>query len=139
MQKGHSVASGAGPWCTVDQLDASRVEPSEIGLEVFGAVGDVMKGRPSSVEESADGRVGSERLEQLDGSDEGDFDALGLEGLGVGTGLTREEFEQTAAVFNGMDGDRNVVDGAVRVRHVNHRRMLHSVQYGDKEIWNANE
>jgi hypothetical protein len=55
------------------------------------------------------------------------------ERLGLGTGLARHEFEESTTLFDGVDGDRDMVD------HTSHRRMLHSTYNGDKEKRNANE
>jgi hypothetical protein len=85
-----------------------------------------MQGRSAAFQEAGHGGIGTERLEELDGADESDTNALGFQGLGLGTGFPGDEFEESTALFDGVDGDRDVVDAAARVRNVSHRRMLHS-------------
>jgi hypothetical protein len=139
MQEGDLVAAGSGPRHLVDELDAFGAESVEVRLEILRAVRDVVEGLAPSVQKAPDGGVGTEGLEQLDGPHERNANALCLEGLGLGTAFARQEFEETATLFDGVDGDRHVIDGAARRRDVSHRRMLHSALYGDKEKWNANE
>ena len=126
MEEGYPVTTGSGASLAVDQRYAFGLEELEIGVEVGGAICDVVKRRPSAVEEAAYRGIGMQGLQQLDGPDEGDTNALGLEGLRRGTRLAGEEFEQVPTLFDGVDGDRDVVDDAVRPGDVSHRRMLHS-------------
>jgi len=123
----------------IDQFDTFRGEPLEVGLDVVAAVGDVMQGRTPSPEEPPHGGLRAERFQEFDETHEGDADASVFEGLWSGTGFARQEFEETATLFDGVDGDRNVVEMAVRYRDEGHRRMLHSAPNGDKERWNGNE
>jgi hypothetical protein len=63
MEKGDLVAAGASSGVFVDELDSLRREELEVGLQVFGPVGDVVKAWAPAVQESADGRVGAEWFE----------------------------------------------------------------------------
>ena len=104
------MPSGAGARDAVDEGYTLGLEPGEVTLQVVGAVRDVVQARAPSLEETADGGVRTERLEQLQGAYEGDADALGLEGFGSGAGGTGEQLERVSALFDGVDGDANVVD-----------------------------
>lgn len=123
----------------VDQLDSCYPELGEVVFEIVRSVGNVMKRRPTSVEETPDAGFGVQGLEKLDEADERHAHPLGLEGLGLGTALAREEFVEAACLVYGVDGNRHVVDRAVRYRNMGHRRMLHSAPNGDKERCNGNE
>ena len=109
-----------------------------VALDVVGPVRDVMERRTTPAEEPADAGFRAQRLEELDETDEGDSNALVLQGLGVGTAFARQEFEETATLFDRVDGDCHVVHGAVHYRDMSHRLMLHSAINGDKERCNAN-
>jgi len=139
MEERDPVAARADSRDMVDERDSGGSEPLQVAFDVHGAVGDVMQGRAATSQEPADRGVGPEGLEKLDVAGEGDLHALGVEGLGSGTGLSRKEFVEGAALFDGMDGDRDVVDRAGSLRDRGHRRMLHSAHTGDKEKWNADE
>jgi hypothetical protein len=139
MQEGDAVTTGSGTGCAVDEFDPLRCELGEVGFKIVRAVGDVMERGPTAVEESSDAGFGTQGFEKLYGAYERDADTLRLEGLGWGTVLAREEFVEAAALSDGVNGDRHVVDGAVRYRDRGHRRMLHSALERDKEKWNGNE
>jgi hypothetical protein len=98
MEKGHSVPPGAGSGVFVDELDSLSGQDLEIGLQVFGPVGDVVKAWAPAVQKPADGCVGAEGLEELDGAGGGGPGALGFQGLGEGGGLARKEFEEAASL-----------------------------------------
>ena len=72
-------------------------------------------------EETADAGLGPERLEEFDGTDEGHSNALGFEGFGCGTALAGQEFVETTTLFDGVNGDRHVIERAIRGRGVQHR------------------
>lgn len=133
------MPASSGARDTVDQFDSRGLESGEVALDVVGPVGDMMERWTTPAEEPADAGFKAQGFEELDETDERDSNALGLEGLGVGTAFARQEFEETATLFDRVDGDRHVVDGAVHFRDISHRRMLHSVHNGDKERCNANE
>src|SRR4051794_26329435 len=50
----------------VDQVDAARVEPGELGPHVVDTVGDVVHSRPAPGQEAPHRRVVAERVNQLD-------------------------------------------------------------------------
>jgi hypothetical protein len=54
------------PRLLVDQLDAGRTKPVELPGQVGNRERDVVHTRPALGEETPDGRLGTERLEQLD-------------------------------------------------------------------------
>jgi hypothetical protein len=139
MEERDAVPPGSGPGRLVDESDALRPEASEVALQVLRAIRDVVQGRAAALEEPPHGGLRAERLQELDGADEGDAYALGFQGLGRGTRLAGQEFVERATLFDGVDGDGHVIDGPDRLRDVGHRRMLHSVPKGDKEKWNADE
>ncbi len=86
------------------------MESREVALEIMGPVRDVVQSLTLALEESTNGGVGTERFEQFHGADEGDADALGLEDLRRGAGVTREKLEWAATLFDGVDGDGDVVE-----------------------------
>ena len=110
MKERDAVPTGTHARHAVDEGYALGVEPSEVALDVLGAVGDVVQSLAMSLEEAADGGVGTERLEQLHGAYEGDADALGLQDLRRRAGATGEEFEEASALFDGVDGHGDVVE-----------------------------
>jgi hypothetical protein len=124
VEKRDSVAVGAGAGFPVDETDAGGFEPGELGFDVVGAVRDVVQAGAASFEEATHGRVGSERLEQLDVADEGDADALRFEGLGWGTRLPGQEFVDEGALLERVDGDRHVVERLFRRWNGHHGRPV---------------
>jgi hypothetical protein len=133
MQECHPVTAGTGARNAVDQLDTLGLQTREIGFEIVGPIRDVVQRGAAPVQEPPYGGLRAEWLEQLDLSHEGDTHALGFEGLGRGAGFPGKKLEESTALFDGMDGDRQMIDSAVRLQNGIHRRMLHSVQIGDKE------
>jgi len=98
----------------VDKFEARRLEASKLRLDVWGTEGNVMEARPMALEEASYGRIGAQWLEKFNGSDEGDANTLAFHDLGRGTAFTRQEFEEAAALFDGGDGDRHVVEWKIR-------------------------
>lgn len=90
-----------GPWTRmgVDELNAPGRQAVQVGLEVGGAVRDVMQAGTAAPEEAAHGGFGTQRLENLQGSAEGDANALTFQDLGLGAGVTRKQFKDAAGVF----------------------------------------
>jgi len=70
------------PRLLVDQLNACCGESRQLRGDVARLVGDVVEALSPTLEESADGGVWREGLEQLNGADEGDTDSLRLENFG---------------------------------------------------------
>jgi hypothetical protein len=114
MQERDPVPTGSRARRAVDQGYALGMESREVALEVTGSVRDVVQSLTLTLEESTDGGVGTERLEQFHGADEGDADTLSLEGLWRGAGVTREQFEEAAALFDGVHGDGDVIEWTSR-------------------------
>lgn len=101
------------PRLGVDEADARGLESIDLCTEIGRPVGNVMEARPASAQEAADGGLGPERFQELDGAAERDPYALGLEHFGRGTDLPGEEFEEATCVVQGLDGDGHVVERAV--------------------------
>ena len=139
MEERDTVPTGTHARCAVDEGYARGIEPREVALEVLGAVRDVVQALALSLQEAADGGVGTERLEQLHGADEGDADALGLKGLRRRAGVAREAFEEAAARFDGVDGYGDVVERPIRREGWGHGRMLCPARNSDKETWDGDE
>lgn len=139
MQERDTVPTGARARRTIDERDALGIEASEFALEVLGAVGDVVQSLALSLEEAADGGVGTERLEQLHDADEGDADALGLQRLRRRAGVTGDELEESAARVDGVDGHGDVVERPIRREGWGHGRMLCPARNSDKETWDGDE
>ena len=108
-----TVSAGAG--LTVDELHSALLQRPQGGLEIGNTVGDVMEPGPPLRQETADGGVGRERLEELQlavsGADETDINALGRDALARGTAGTCHGFEGRKGVVDGRDGDGDVVEG----------------------------
>jgi len=125
------MPTGSGPWRSVDEGHPGGLESGEFTDEIAGAIGDVVQALSPALQEAADGRVGTEGLEQLHGAHEGDADALGLEGFGRGAGITGDELEGMTARFDGTHGDGDVIED---VTDGVHEQMLRTEKYSDKEI-----
>ena len=139
MEERNTVPTGAHARCAVDEGYARGIEPREVGLEVLGAVRDVVQSLALSLQEAADGGVGTERLDELHGADEGDADALCLKGLRRRAGVAGEGFEDAAALFDGVDGYGDVVERPFRREGWGHGRMLCPAQNSDKENGDGDE
>jgi hypothetical protein len=72
----------------------------------------------SSLEEPADGRVGTERLQKLHGAGERGSDALRHELFGRGTRLPGDELKKTTGLLEGGHGHGDVVE---RKRYIHDR------------------
>ena len=83
MKERDAVPTGPRARHAVDQGHALGVEPSEVALEVLGAVRDVVQSLAMSREEAADSSVGTERFEQFHGAD-----------AAIATAVHPEAFEQ---------------------------------------------
>ena len=114
MEEGDPMTTGTGSGDAVDQFDSFGFESGEVTHEVLGAVGDVVEGGPSTVEKSPDAGVWAQGLQKFNGPHERDAHALGFKDLRVGTALARQEFVETATLVDGVDGDRDMVDRALR-------------------------
>lgn len=104
------MPAGPGAWAAVDEGDALGFEAGEVALEVIGEVGDVVQARTASLEKATHGGFGTQRFDQLHVADECDADALGREGFRWSAEITGEELEGASALFDGVDGDGNVVE-----------------------------
>ena len=62
----------------VDELDALRLKAGKFGFDVVGAVREVVESRTPTFEETTDGGVRAQWLQEFDSADEGDADSLGL-------------------------------------------------------------
>ena len=66
MQECDAAIVGAGTGRPVDQGEPGSFEPAQGGVEIGDAVRDVVEAGAAAGEEAADGRVGSERFQQLE-------------------------------------------------------------------------
>lgn len=114
------MASGSGSWLPVDEPNALSLETAQLGDELFDPKGDVVKPGSASFEEAADGGVGCEGLQELDGADEGDADAQRLQPFGRGTGIAAQEFEESTTFFDGTYGDGHVVQWSIGRGRIHH-------------------
>lgn len=94
----------------VDQPNAAGHQSGQFGLNIFRAVCDVMETRAPTLEKAPDRGVGGEGLEELHGADERDPDSLTFERFRGGALSAGEEFEAGCAIFNRVNGDRDVVE-----------------------------
>jgi hypothetical protein len=97
------------PGCAIDESDASGFQTFQLAGKVWRSKSDVMEGLPTSLEEPAYGRVGTERFEKFDGSCKRNTDALFFEDFRLGTGFTGYEFEETRALLDGVHSDADMV------------------------------
>jgi hypothetical protein len=102
------------PGFRVDESNPGGLESSELFRDVVGSVRDVVQSLASALQEAADRGIGMERLQELDGPNEGDPNALGFQDLGRGTSFTGQEFIHDCALIERVNGDRNVVERAIR-------------------------
>lgn len=107
------MAHGPGTALAVDELEAPVGQIQERGIEIGDPEGDVVKAGTSLLEEPTDGRVGGQRLEQLElsvtSAHEDQLHALGLHALAAGTPGTGDGLEQRKRTVDGLDGDGDVV------------------------------
>ena len=87
MDEGNEMPIRSGARHPVYELEALGLETGELGDDVVGSVREVMEARTAPLEKAANRGLRAERLEELDGADEGDSNSLGLECLGWGTSL----------------------------------------------------
>ena len=139
MKERDAVPTGPRARHAVDQGHALGVEPSEVALEVLGAVRDVVQSLAMSREEAADSSVGTERFEQFHGADEGDADSLGSQALWRSAGIPGEELEEASAPFDGVYGHGDVVERPSGREGWDHRRMLGPAEDCDKENGDGDE
>lgn len=114
VDESHPVSVASGACRAIDQLHPGLVQLPQRRLDVGHAVGHVMQPRSAPLEEPTHGRVGAQRLQQLQlavaRSQETQLHALRLDSLAPGTRGTRHEFEGWEHVVNGFDGDRHMVE-----------------------------
>jgi hypothetical protein len=99
----------------VDQLDPVRPEAVELGGHVRDLEGDVVEARSALCEEPADGRVRTERGEQLDPR-AADRERRGLDALILDARAMVDDRAEQRGVGRDrgveiVDGDADVVDG----------------------------
>lgn len=88
------MASRAGPGLGVDELDTRLGQDAQVFGKVLATVGDVMKAGPAALEESGNGGVRSQGLDQLHLAAEGHADALAGDGLRRGASASRQPLVQ---------------------------------------------
>lgn len=109
VQEGHLVATSAGPGLGVDEPEALVGQAGQGPGEVGDPVGDVVKAGSPPGQESPDGGVGSQGLEDFQGAHEADPDSLVMELLHRGTRIPGEEFIDGNDLFERGNGHGDVV------------------------------
>jgi hypothetical protein len=104
------MSPGAGTRRTVDERDPGGAQAGELRVEVVRAVRDVVQSLAAALEKAVDRGSGTQGLDELDGADERDAHALGLENLWGSTGGADDELEGPAAGFDGVNGHGDVVE-----------------------------
>lgn len=114
VEERHEPPMGTGPRMLIDEFDAGLGEASECGREIRNSVGEVVQTRASPGKETADGRVGAVRLEQLEPAlapaDEDDIHALGVHTFACGTFAAGHEFEDREGFVDRSHGNSNVIE-----------------------------
>src|SRR5690606_14388767 len=116
------AAVSAAARLVVHEADACAPEALQRGGDVLHGVGQVVEPRAAALEEPGHGRVGRDRLDQLEprGSraDEGHLYPLVFDSLDRGTAAARDEFEQWERLGDRMYGDADVIEWELRHRNV---------------------
>ncbi len=110
MEEGDPVTSGPDAGYFIDDTDPGGGQFAQCRFEVGDAEGHVVESRAPPLQEAGHRALRVGGLEELDGSDEGDLDALGLDGLHGGTCLPRHEFEERTRFFDGSNDYGDVVE-----------------------------
>jgi hypothetical protein len=97
-------------------------------VNVVGPISYVVKARAPSLKEATYGSFRTEWFEEFQRSNEGDADTLRLQSLGWGTGFPGYEFKDGGTVFDGVNGDRHVVQWSIRRCGIRHERPVQSVR-----------
>ena len=112
-------------------------------MNVVGPISYVVKARTPSLKEATYSSFRAEWFEEFQGPNEGDADTLRLQGLGWGTGFPGHEFEDGGTIFDGVNGDRHVVQWSIRRCGIRHERPVQSVRVNGAggrsycPLWNA--
>jgi len=116
MQEGDSCAVGAGPRDGIDGAISACDCVGEGGFHILHTVAQVVEAWTPPLEESGDGRVGTERSQELHAArsraDEYDLDTLALNGLAPLRVGRHERREEGDGFVQGMDGNADVVEHA---------------------------
>jgi hypothetical protein len=109
MEEGHQMASGSRAWFGVDEVETKLHGLGKCGGKVGDPVGDVMQAGASGCQETAHGGFGAQRFKKFNGAHESHADALALENLYRGTGISGHELELTTGLLEGGNGHGDVV------------------------------
>lgn len=141
MEKRHAVAVRAGPWRPIYELDTAVFEGPQGGLDVRHAVGHVVETRAAPFQKAPDGRIRTERLEQLQSAiaraHETELDALGIHPLAAGTTAARGGFEGREGVIDRPHGDPDVIEGEIPHGVVRLDRVIVQVGLGQEIASNS--
>ena len=100
VQEGYQVPSGAVAGLLVDELETEGGQAIQLGTDVGGPVGHVVKAGTVALQEAGDGGVAAEGFEELQLSHEGHANALG-----------RQAFIEWDGFVQAGRGHGNVIDG----------------------------
>jgi hypothetical protein len=109
VEKGHLVAPGPEARSLIDEFHALLLQPGQGFREISDPVRNVMEALASTLEESSHRRVRAQRLDEFDGSDEEDSDALIREFLHRGTRIPGHALEEGTSLLEGGNGHGDVV------------------------------
>ena len=110
MEEGDPVTPGPDSGHFVDEADPLGGQLAQRRFQVGDTEGHVVEPRTPAFQEAGHRALRVGGLQQLDGSDEGDLDALRFDGLNGGTYLPRHEFEERPRFLDGSDGYGDVVE-----------------------------
>ena len=110
MQEGDEVSLRPASRDRVDELDAGVGQPGELGLQVRDTKGDVVESYATPFQEPGHGALGSAWLDELEGTEKGNVDALARYLFDSGTAVPCEGFEGRFRLRDGGNGDRDVID-----------------------------
>ena len=103
------MSSGSRSGFGVDEIETVLPGVGKGFYQVGNPIGDVMEAGPSLGEKPAHRGVRTQGFENLQGTHEGDTDALGLKGLHRGTRSTGHELELRTGLLQGGYGHGDVV------------------------------
>ena len=109
MQEGYFVAPGSQARRPINEVETFGFQTGDRFGEIGNPEGDMMKPGSPPTQEPAHGTVGLERLQELQGSDKTNTDALGGDLFGRGTGFPCQGFEKTTGLLQGGNRHGDVV------------------------------
>ncbi len=109
MQEGYFVATGSQAGGLINEIETFGLQTGESFGKVGNPEGDMVKTWSSPAQEPAHWAIGLKRLQELQGADKTDPDALSGDFLGGGTGFPCQGFEKKTGLLQGGNRHGDVV------------------------------